>query len=251
MADIYEVIDLGPKDEQLLVGVERGFAGHGDSSRATEIFVTPFITEQEQRDLEEVTVPGSPMSALLTTALMGQGEWTRFTTEGEPTEQDEALALELAREVINLRGIKAARVALNNRSSRERRLVRAVDETEGSNKEYMTEVSTVEFGERSEIERRASEAAIPDGLTRELSRAAGEVHPPKDVLDNAIIFTDDYIEKGAPEGATTDELLLEHYPSIVRAYIQDAEQRQAVLRLWVGKTGQRAFREFVVAQRQA
>lgn len=111
----------------------------------------------------------------------------------------------------------------------------------------MTHPDLVQFAERSEIIAAPVQEGIPEAMARQLGRAGGEVRLVDQVRDTAMFLVDEYIDVNP--GESTDNLLLQHYPGIVSAFVQDPTKRAKVLELWTEKGGQRDMLQALVDHR--
>lgn len=109
----------------------------------------------------------------------------------------------------------------------------------------MTNPDLVQVAERDVIIRSAAEEGIPEALAQQLARAGGERRQPGEILETAMWLTDDYVDR-EPTAQPVDNLLLTHFPGIVRSMVQDPEKRERVLELWITEGGQRDRLQAVV-----
>jgi hypothetical protein len=109
MADEFLTINLTAVEQQL--NIEVGDAGNNvDAQPETYVIVEPPITNEEYMELIEQVDPRSKIGYLLTGSLEKDGEGSRFTAEGAPSEENVNLGLELAKRIIGVRGIRSGKV---------------------------------------------------------------------------------------------------------------------------------------------
>ena len=117
MANEFEDIK-GEVFQELRIEIDAGIGCMGSNSDPdTDIDVKPPLNGTEHEKLVERLDPESQLGALIVSAQEVTGEWPRFTADGEPSQEHVDLGIELAHEMINLRGLRAGKVvaAIDNK----------------------------------------------------------------------------------------------------------------------------------------
>lgn len=149
MADAFEVIDLGAVNQELRIEVDAGVGCMGsDSEPDTDFYVKPPLTETEHSTLIEQLGPESKVGELLVAGTEKEGEWLKLTADGEPSQEHVDLGIELAKEIITLKGLRAGKVVAAVNKKVQTHLVRSKTETELAG-EHVTIIDADEFEEAS------------------------------------------------------------------------------------------------------
>ena len=112
MADKFEVLNLGEIEQELRIEVDAGAGCIGEAEHPdTYIYVKPPVEMREHSVLRSTFSPDTEIGRMLSRTFVENKEhWTRFTVQGNPSQEHADMGIELAKELITLRGIKAGKV---------------------------------------------------------------------------------------------------------------------------------------------
>ena len=149
MTDAFEVISMRAVDAGLRIDVEAG-AGciDTDSEHDTDFYIKPPLTEGERLTLVGRFGPQTQLGELLFAGIEESDEWPKLTTDGAPDLEHVDLGIELAKEIITLRGLRAGKVVAAVNGELQTHLVRSKSDGELVG-EDVTFIDAEEFEEAS------------------------------------------------------------------------------------------------------
>jgi hypothetical protein len=111
MGQAFEVVDLGAAEQELSIEVRPGHTWEGmDCEPGTDFVISPPLTEEEHTTLIEKHGPGSQIGELLLFSREHIDHSLTLNVEDEPSEEQIENGIELAKEIITLKGLKAGKV---------------------------------------------------------------------------------------------------------------------------------------------
>lgn len=139
----FETIDLGAVNSDLRIEIDAGAGCMGnDMQPDTDFYIKPPLTEDEHGALVKHLSPESEVGKLLVAGVEKGAAWLKVTADGEPSQEHVDLGIELAEEIIMLKGLRAGKVV----AAFQTHLVRRKSEAEQAG-EDITVIDADEFEE--------------------------------------------------------------------------------------------------------